>query len=58
VQTALNERFTTGPAAAFTQFFAEGKRGFVQERRTPPKATIRLVGATEESKEDESRKVG
>lgn len=58
VQAALSERFTTGPASAFTQFFAEGKRGFVQERRTPPKATLRLAGVTEESKDDESRKVG
>ena len=40
---ALRMRFTTGPAAEFAPFFATGKRGFVQERRTPPGAIVRLV---------------
>lgn len=39
----LEEQFTSGPAAEFAPFFRYGKRGFVQERRTPPGATVRLV---------------
>jgi UDP-N-acetylglucosamine acyltransferase len=41
---ALGVQFTTGPAAEFLPFFlAGGKRGFVQERRMPPGAIVRLV---------------
>jgi hypothetical protein len=40
---ALREQFTAGPAAEFLPFFLGGKRGFVQERRTPPGAIVRLV---------------
>ena len=56
----LKAQFSTGAAAAFSSFFAEGKRGFVQERRTPPSATIKLVTSGEEPKSDseEVRKVG
>jgi UDP-N-acetylglucosamine acyltransferase len=39
----LRERFHDGPAAEFLPFFLGGKRGFVQERRTPPGAIVRLV---------------
>jgi UDP-N-acetylglucosamine acyltransferase len=39
----LREEFTAGPAAEFLPFFLGGKRGFVQERRTPPGAIVRLV---------------
>lgn len=39
----LESQFTTGPAAEYAQFFREGTRGFVQERRTPPGATVRLM---------------
>jgi hypothetical protein len=40
----LQVQFTSGPAAEFLPFFlAGGKRGFVQERRTPPGAVVRLV---------------
>ena len=39
----LGEQFTEGPAAEFFPFFTEGKRGFVQERRTPPGAIVRLM---------------
>ena len=38
----LQQEFTAGPAAEFHGFFAGGKRGFVQERRTPPGAIVRL----------------
>jgi hypothetical protein len=39
----LREQFTSGPAAEFSTFFLGGKRGFVQERRTPPGAIVRLM---------------
>jgi UDP-N-acetylglucosamine acyltransferase len=40
----LRVQFTEGPAAEFLPFFlAGGKRGFVQERRMPPGAIVRLV---------------
>jgi UDP-N-acetylglucosamine acyltransferase len=40
----LATRFSDGPAAEFLRFFLGGNaRGFVQERRTPPGATVRLV---------------
>jgi UDP-N-acetylglucosamine acyltransferase len=39
----LRSRFTDGPAAEFLPFFLSGKRGFLQERRTPPGAIVRLV---------------
>ena len=39
----LQLEFPAGPASEFVPFFIVGKRGFVQERRTPPGATVRLV---------------
>jgi len=42
ILTALRQEFPTGPAAAFHEFLAKGKRGFVRERRVPPKSTIRI----------------
>ena len=39
----LRVEFPSGPAAEFLPFFTSGKRGFVQERRTPPGAIVRLV---------------
>jgi UDP-N-acetylglucosamine acyltransferase len=39
----LRRVFPTGPAAEFTAFFQTGSRGYTQERRTPPGATVRLV---------------
>ena len=42
VLTELAREFPSGPAAEFHRFFAAGSRGFVQERRTPAAATIRL----------------
>jgi UDP-N-acetylglucosamine acyltransferase len=38
----LGLEFPDGPAAEFLPFFLDGKRGFVQERRTPPGAIVRL----------------
>jgi UDP-N-acetylglucosamine acyltransferase len=39
----LDLEFAEGPAAEFRPFFLDGKRGFVQERRTPPGAIVRLM---------------
>jgi UDP-N-acetylglucosamine acyltransferase len=39
----LAVEFPVGPASEFRPFFLAGKRGFVQERRTPPGAIVRLV---------------
>jgi UDP-N-acetylglucosamine acyltransferase len=39
---SLAAEYGAGPAAAFCEFFAGGKRGFVQERRMPPNATLRI----------------
>jgi len=38
----LQVRFPDGAAAAFHAFLSQGKRGFVQERRMPPTATLKL----------------
>ncbi len=38
----LQVQFTHGPAAEFHTFLSQGKRGFVQERRMPPTATLKL----------------
>jgi UDP-N-acetylglucosamine acyltransferase len=46
---ALEAEFTSGPAAEFATFFQDGKRGFVQERRNPPGATVRLHTADDEA---------
>jgi UDP-N-acetylglucosamine acyltransferase len=48
----LQTRFSDGPAADFLTFFLGGNaRGFVQERRTPPGATVRIVRDEQESNE-------
>ncbi len=39
---ALKARFPSGAAAALPRFLSEGTRGFVQERRMPPNATLKL----------------
>jgi UDP-N-acetylglucosamine acyltransferase len=49
---ALAEQFTDGPAAQFLPFLSAGKRGFVQERRTPRGATIAFPSAEPQSAED------
>lgn len=60
VLAELKTQFPAGAAAAFSAFFSEGKRGFIQERRTPPSATIKIAAPAEETKPegDEVRKVG
>jgi UDP-N-acetylglucosamine acyltransferase len=49
---ALRAHFTDGPAAEFLPFLIAGKRGFLQERRTPPGAIVRLV-RDDEDEDDE-----
>jgi UDP-N-acetylglucosamine acyltransferase len=48
---ALESEYAAGPAAEFAEFFHGGKRGFVQERRSPPKAAVRLHTADDEADE-------
>jgi UDP-N-acetylglucosamine acyltransferase len=50
----LKSEFTSGPAAAFHEFLSAGKRGFVQERRMPPGATIKLRPQAEEASDESS----
>ncbi len=58
----LQSKFATGPASEYSPFFLSGKRGFVQERRTPPGAIVRLHRDDVEDYGDElaaaERKVG
>ncbi|QDU97730.1 acyl-ACP--UDP-N-acetylglucosamine O-acyltransferase [Lignipirellula cremea] len=42
---ALGERFPEYPARRYFEFFSGGKRGFMQERRSPPAATLRMPTA-------------
>jgi UDP-N-acetylglucosamine acyltransferase len=52
---ALEREFSDGPAAEFAPFFVGGhQRGFVQERRTPPGATVRIVRDEEQDREERS----
>jgi UDP-N-acetylglucosamine acyltransferase len=45
----LQATFTSGPAALFNEFLRGGTRGFVQERRMPPGATIKLRPVTDDA---------
>jgi UDP-N-acetylglucosamine acyltransferase len=47
----LQARYTSGPAAAFSPFLSQGKRGFVQERRMPPGATLKLRRVDEDEQQ-------
>ena len=49
----LQAAFPSGPAAHFNEFLRGGTRGFIQERRMPPGATIKLRPVFEESAPDE-----
>lgn len=53
VLEALEREFSSGPAADFHPFLSQGTRGFVQERRMPPTATLKLRRAADD--EGESR---
>jgi UDP-N-acetylglucosamine acyltransferase len=45
----LRSQFVEGPAAEFHRFLSGGKRGFCQERRMPPHATLKIRGTDSES---------
>jgi UDP-N-acetylglucosamine acyltransferase len=49
---ALEAEFEAGPAAEFAEFFRGGHRGFVQERRSPPHAAIRLHSEADEVEDE------
>lgn len=49
---ALESRFPVGLAAEYTEFFRIGTRGFVQERRSPPKIALRVHPAVDEDESD------
>ena len=38
----LLQRFPTGPASLFHEFMSQGQRGFLQERRMQPPATLKI----------------
>jgi UDP-N-acetylglucosamine acyltransferase len=48
----LKQEFPTGPAADFHPFLSQGTRGFIQERRIPPNATLKLRRASDDEHED------
>jgi UDP-N-acetylglucosamine acyltransferase len=43
----LKNTFPTGPASEFHAFLSVGERGFVQERKTPRHASLKLADATD-----------
>ena len=49
---ALEARFPSGVAAEFAEFFHGGKRGFVQERRSPPRVALRVHPALDDVDEE------
>jgi UDP-N-acetylglucosamine acyltransferase len=50
----LRQQFPTGPAAAFHEFLLGGTRGFVRERRRPPKSSIRLFSGQDREIPDDA----
>jgi UDP-N-acetylglucosamine acyltransferase len=52
VLEALQREFPSGPAAHFQPFLSQGTRGFVQERRMPPGATLKLRRASDDDGEN------
>jgi UDP-N-acetylglucosamine acyltransferase len=54
VLSQLEQEFTASPAADFHPFLSQGTRGFVQERRMPPGATLKLRRASDD---DEDRRM-
>jgi UDP-N-acetylglucosamine acyltransferase len=49
---AVEAEFPMGPAAEYAVFFRASKRGYVQERRSPPKVSLRIHPAAEELDDD------
>lgn len=52
----LGQTFTSGAAGALHVFLSQGTRGFVQERRMPPGATLKLRRESDEAAEAEARR--
>lgn len=48
IVAALEQEFPIGVAAEFATFFQSGERGFVQERRSPPRATLKIHSELDE----------
>jgi UDP-N-acetylglucosamine acyltransferase len=44
----LKAGFSDGPAAVYSEFLSGGTRGFVQERRMPPGATLKFRSVDED----------
>jgi UDP-N-acetylglucosamine acyltransferase len=44
----LENRFESGVASEFAAFFRSGTRGFIQERRSPPKVALRIHPAVDD----------
>lgn len=49
---ALRKNFPLGIASEFAQFFETGQRGFVQERRSPPRVALRVHPAVDDAVDD------
>ena len=47
--TALRNNFSSGVASEFAEFFESGQRGFVQERRSPPRVALRVHPAVDDA---------
>jgi UDP-N-acetylglucosamine acyltransferase len=56
VLSILEADFGTGPAAAFREFFLNGKRGFTQERRISRRATLKIVDPAQDDIEEDRRR--
>ena len=52
VLETLQKEFPTGAAAEFHPFLSQGTRGFIQERRMPPTATLKLRRAADDEGEN------
>lgn len=50
----LQVDYPAGPASEFHAFLSQGKRGFVQERRMPPTATLKLRRPSDDEEQSES----
>jgi UDP-N-acetylglucosamine acyltransferase len=51
----LQQEFPSGPASEFHPFLSRGTRGFIQERRMPPGATLKLRRASDDEDTDDRR---
>ncbi len=49
----LENRFSEGVATEFAEFFRTGSRGFIQERRSPPKVALRVHPAVDDVETEE-----